>query len=37
MVCTHDKWILAKMYRIAMIHATDSKKLNEKKGPSEDA
>jgi hypothetical protein len=32
-----DKWILAKKYRIPMIHPTDHKKLNKKEGPSEDA
>ena len=32
-----DKWILAKKYRIPMIYPTDYKKLNKKKGPSEDA
>ena len=32
-----DKWILAKKYRIPMIHPTDPKKLNKKEGPSKDA
>jgi hypothetical protein len=32
-----DKWILAKKYRIPMIHPTDTKKLNKKEGSSEDA
>jgi hypothetical protein len=28
----NDKWILAKKYRILMIHPTDPKKLNTKEG-----
>jgi hypothetical protein len=36
MVCS-DKWILAKKFRIPMIHYTDIKKLNKKEGPSGDA
>ena len=31
------KWLLAKKYRIPMIHHTDPKKLNKKEGPSKDA
>jgi hypothetical protein len=31
-----DKWILAKKYRIPMIHPIDSKKLNRKEGTSKD-
>jgi hypothetical protein len=30
-------WILAKTFRIPMIHPTDPKKLNKKEGPNEDA
>jgi hypothetical protein len=32
-----DKWILAKKYRMPMMHPTDPKNLNKKGGPIEDA
>ena len=30
------KWILDTKYRIPMLHSTDTKKLNKKKGTSKD-
>jgi hypothetical protein len=31
------KWTSAIRYRIAVLHSTDTKKLNNKEGPKEDA
>ena len=31
------KWIVTIKYRIPILHSTDPKKLNKKKGPSKDA
>jgi hypothetical protein len=36
MECTTDKWILAKKFRMPMIHSIDHMMLNKKEGPSED-